>query len=87
MFLRFFTFVEEGTLRTFFCRWVQAVTVALSYGAEEAVGCLLHTVPQLPLFLLFCEGTFHRQVEVCVFHHTLSLVSEVTTYVRLKIIV
>ena len=33
-----FTFVEEGTLRTFFRRWVQAVTVALSYGAEEAVG-------------------------------------------------
>ena len=33
-----FTLVEEGTLRTFFRRWVQAVTVALSYGAEEAVG-------------------------------------------------
>ena len=38
MFLRFFTLVEEGTLRTLFRRWVQAVTVALSYGAEEAVG-------------------------------------------------
>ena len=25
-------------LRTFFRRWVQAVTVALNYGAEEAVG-------------------------------------------------
>ena len=33
-----FTLVEEGNLRIFFRRWVQAVTVALSYGAEKAVG-------------------------------------------------
>ena len=34
LFLRFCTFIE-GTSRTFFRRWVQAVTVALSYGERQ----------------------------------------------------
>ena len=38
----------------------------------------LNTVPQLPSFfsiLDWSRATFHRQVEVCAFHHNLSLLS------------